>query len=171
MKRTAMKRGKGIKRQSESNSRPWENLKLREAYRVAHGYDWVWPLIVESGHKKEMLPHIRPQTGHRWDTPADQLHHVFHSGKERHDLHGNLIALCDLVHKLDSTRWQNEFRIACLYAKLKHGEWNLAELNIAAGANRPDAQPVLSWLETHRSGLDYFERLRFELIRTIEKGV
>lgn len=90
-----------MRHRSKTNSRPWENVKVRRAYMAKHG---------DRCHLTAHFPH---DCGGRLDP-----HHLFHVGNVKWDLEGNLLSICrsthDYIHDVDSTGGT----IACMYAKL-----------------------------------------------------
>ena len=103
-------------------------------------------------------------------TPAWQpthTHHIFHLGG-RLDVWSNLITVSAAQHPV----WMHETcgidaRVLCLFIKLQKGELDLNELNRAAGAVRPDAQPVLAWLTRAVPEPEWAQRMLRELVKAL----
>lgn len=115
-----------------------------------------------------MLPFIRPSS--KYPVEASEIHHLAHFGKVRADLWSNLVAVCRMVHNLDSGKYQVEFRLACLESKRRKGEFDIQELNKAFGAVSLTAQPLLAWLDRVSSPLEWFEGVRLRLIQEVSKN-
>lgn len=161
-----MKRSGPLRHRSPTNSHPGENLELRERYRDENKKCEAWCVL--TNYAAEMMPKILDRQTRQ--PQADDIHHLFHL-RARWDLKVNLLALCRPIHLLDASRlWMKDFRVVCLFAKMMKRipeEFDIRELNRAAGATRPDASPVLAWLETVALAIPSVDRMRQEIIETI----
>ncbi len=147
------------------NSRRWEDKVLRATYRARHPDCELYALCKHLG-----VFLSASQTRHR-KVQATEVHHIFHAGKVRLDVQSNLIHLCHQIHGMDSICGK-ELRVACLWLKWKKSlkdpkEFVVADLNRAAGAVRPDARPMLSWLETHRMCHEAFVPMHTKLLEVL----
>lgn len=154
MKRSPIKR-----KLVPTNSRPADDLELRREYREKHKRCELLPILIEAGIEREMNGGKYILEGAKPD-----IHHILKSPRQRFDLWSNLVACCRTVHDWDDNGKAVELKLLCLELKRRKGELNIEELNKAAGATRPDAQPVISWLERVHSDHPWFEEVRMRLL-------
>ena len=127
---------------------------IRWCYRRRNPHCELSPWLVRFCPALITTNHLRTPT---------HTHHIFHRGG-RHDLWSNLVNVSAALHPT----WMHETcpidaRVLCLFVKWQKGELDLDELNRAAGAVRPDAQPVLAWLSTAAPQYAWAQRLAREL--------
>ncbi len=161
MKRSRMKPGTG------KNRRGCLNESLCDEYRENNDKCELLPLFFKAG----IVVRSGFFTADTWQ--RTELHHIF-GGKQRWDLKSNLITLNFMVHGCAAHGTDEvDMRIGCLFSKWKKtpSELDVAELNQAAGMARPDAQPVLGWLERHPSGDGIFDDWRLALIEEIQRRI
>ena len=90
---------------------------------------------------------------------AEHVHHIW-GGKQRLDLRSNLIRLSVSAHEICHTEIVRG-RCLCMLAKLAKGEFDVGELDAAAGLS------VLGWIETHKEDGEDSRRLYRALAPTI----
>lgn len=83
--------------------------------------------------------------------PAHHVHHIW-GGKQRLDLRSNLIRLSASAHDLCHSEIVRG-RCVCMMAKLAKGEFDISELDAAAG------QSVMAWIERHKDNCGDSRRL------------
>lgn len=161
MKRSPMKRG------PSKNSRSWERLPFRREYRAKNDRCEVLPLLIAYGLELQMFGGKHCLEGTVFD-----IHHLFRGGgRQRPDLLSNLITLCRPVHALDDDKnFRTDLRVICMFAKMLKGELDAVEINKAAGAVRPDAQPALVWLEDATPKFYDVDLMRLKLIHRLSTG-
>ncbi len=126
-----MKRAWIKRKRVSTNSRPWENLELRQAYREDHQLCELFQPLKDID---QMLPMSIKK---RNSMNGTDTHHIFHGGKQRWDFNSNLIQLCRPIHDLD-VGYGGDLLIACLITKWRKSlvdprEFNLHEWKLAAG--------------------------------------
>lgn len=157
-KRKRKKAGKTAKRK---NSRPWEDLALRERYRAENRECELTHLMEMHGMKEPEWHAENPVV----------VHHIFHTGRERWDLTSNLISLRSSVHHWLHNGNEFDLTVLCLWAKFIKNEFNIDDLNTARGAVGEGANPVWARLNKERCKHDSLALVRETLIHAINQHV
>ncbi len=109
-----------MRSRSLKNSRPGENLKLRQSYARAHQADEFSWWLPDQFERRQ----------------ATETHHIIGGSGGRRDLVSNLLRL-----SFSSHNWCHSFpadgRIVCLWVKLQKSELDPGEFKLASGMFLP----------------------------------
>lgn len=133
-----------------TNSRKWEDLVFRRAYLESHPWCEMAPMLVG------VIPGLMKREA------ATDPHHIWGGNGRRHDVAGNLIAVCRKVHLWAHANLKDS-RVLGIWIKVKGGLFDHNEFKRISGkylegflmANKPRH---LSLLPLHAELVSYCEQ-------------
>ena len=142
------------------NSKHFEDLTARYAYKDANHYCEIAELFPVVGRRQYRIPHAGGGTTVGRDIPANELHHISGGilGTPRYDITTNMIHLCKHAHDFCETYTADGF-VLCMKAKLAKGEWDKEQMREIMRVSS-----VKGWLSTRKCKWDFAEELRGELV-------
>lgn len=154
-----------MRRRSRTNSRPQEDLGLRETYMEHVFDDELLPYFPLDGiHTVKVPGHDYPLRMHHGAYPLE-CHHLWGRalGNGRWDRVWNLVGICRPVHEF-CHRYRVDGIVLCLRRKFDAGEWRFDEAKECLGFDPH------GWLEARACQFGWAERIRGVLINEIAKG-
>lgn len=139
-----------MRHRSPTNSRPHENIPLRNQYRLENPYCELHRWMT-----RNMPTHLR------LDDRSAELHHIEPGCRTRPDLWSNMIVLSRPIHVWAQS--ESEGKLLCLWWKKQKLELSLEEHHAASG------RYLAGWLDMHCPKHPALQAVHAELVSFCER--